>query len=115
MKNPVVTTFVRAALIQFDPAIENIFTIDMSLAFGLYFTLVLAFLYIPTYSILQYQGRKLRDQLYPINSLAEYTEKEATRVKFEEILNLRVGIAQNLRSSVFILAPLLTRSALCRE
>ena len=98
----------RDALIQYDPVIKNIFTIEMTLAFGLYFTLLLAFLYIPTYAILQFNGRMLRDQIYPVKSLTDYAEKEAARHKFEEILNLRVGVIQNLRSSVVILAPLLT-------
>jgi MFS family permease len=102
------TEALRNALIDFQPANEDIFSASMAIVYGLYFALVLALIYVPTFLQLQKLGRNFIDKIYPVKSLVEYGEKKDRRDQVEELLNLKIGVFANLRSGLFILAPLVT-------
>ena len=102
------TGAMRQALIEFSSANADAFTNNMVLAHGLYFTFLLAMLYVPTYVVVQMYGRLLRDKVYPVTTLDDYKGKEPLRKQFDEMLNLNITVGQNLRAGLFILAPLAT-------
>ncbi|OGO41063.1 MAG: hypothetical protein A2W36_02900 [Chloroflexi bacterium RBG_16_58_14] len=102
------TGAMRQALVEYNPANEQLFSNNMVLAHGLYFTFLLGVLYVPTYIVVQLYGRLLRDKVYPVITLDDYKEKEPLRKQFDEILNLNITVGQNLRAGLFILAPLVT-------
>ena len=78
------------------------------LAYGLYFTVVVAIIYAPTYLALLETGRKVRDSVYPIDSLEGLIEVESKRKELEALLQLRISAEQGLRTGLAILAPLLS-------
>ena len=102
------TGAMRQALVEFNPANEQLFSNNMVLAHGLYFTFLLGVLYVPTYVVLQMYGRLLVDKVYPVTTLDDYRGKDPLRKQFDEILNLNITVGQNLRAGLFILAPLVT-------
>ena len=80
------------ALIDFNPEYEAKFTDNIVLMNGLYFSFLLALLYVPTYTVYQYYDRKVRDKVYRVNSIEEHKEKIDQRKELEELLDLKITV-----------------------
>lgn len=78
------------------------------LTYGLYFTVVVALIYAPTFLSLVRSGMDLRDRLYPICQVDTLAETMAKRKSFEDNMQLNIGLQQSLSTGLIILAPLLS-------
>jgi hypothetical protein len=80
------------------------------LVYGAYFTMLIALVYIPTYSSLLEIGRHLRDTFFPtlLLNTSDWADTYAKRKKLEELLQLQTTVQQSLQASVAIFAPLLS-------
>ncbi len=87
---------------------ESEYPIAVVLVYGLYYTIILALIYTPTYLSLLDAGSRLRDRIYPLDSLPSLIENAGKRAKMDEILQLNVRTEQSLRAGIAILAPLLS-------
>ena len=87
---------------------ESEYPIAVVLVYGLYYTVVLALIYTPTYVSLLDAGSRLRDRIYPLDSLPSLIENTEKRAKMDEVLQLNVRAEHSLRAGIAILAPLLS-------
>lgn len=83
------------------------FGAEKVLVFGLYYTLILILVFLPTFSILITTGRKLRDEILPIPSPQneKWNSWCAKREKLEKILAL--SVTESLRAAIAVMAPVL--------
>lgn len=84
------------------------FPIQTVLIYALYYSVLLALIYIPTYLSLLNTGYAVRDELYPICDVDKFNDQIAKRKSFEENLQLNINFEQNLRAGLVILSPLLS-------
>lgn len=87
---------------------EDKYPLTIVLAYGLYYTMLLALVYFPTHLSLVGAGRKLRDRIYPLDSLESLVEDDESRKKLDEFLQLKLSTEQSLRTGIAILTPLLS-------
>jgi hypothetical protein len=100
----------RNALIAFGMD-ASFFPQTVVLAFGAYYTLLIALVYIPVYNYLMDAGRKIRDSRVPglfSKTLDEWGTSYKVRTDLEAILQLHYTPQQQLQTAVAILAPLLS-------
>lgn len=103
LRKATVPTFVR----------EDRFPAEGILLYGAFFTGLLLLVYVPAHLALKGLGVKVRDHYFPISgmpdpssdSLRGWVDKRAT---LETLLQLNVTPLQQLQTSLFILAPLLS-------
>lgn len=105
---PIITAGLRAVLIEAYPEVEKIYPTSYVIIYGLLFTSLLLLIYIPTHIILSEAGRKLRDSLCPLNSLDALVTVVEKRKSLDELLQINVGMIQNLKSGFFTLTPLVS-------
>jgi hypothetical protein len=86
----------------------NRVTTLLVLTYGLYFTVLVAITYVPTYLALLHTGSELRDKLFPILQIDKLGETMAKRKAFEDHLQLNIDLEQSLRTGLVILSPLLS-------
>ena len=86
---------------------ETVFTVGKVIVFGLYYTLILALTFLPTFSLLITTGHKLRDDIIPIPSPHNDAWESACskRRKLEKLLAL--SVTESLRALIAILAPVI--------
>jgi hypothetical protein len=79
------------------------------LAYGAYFTLLVALIYLPVFVALRETGLRLLNQIYPVLPVTSstWTEQFTKRQALERALRLEATAEQSLRSGVAILAPLI--------
>jgi hypothetical protein len=79
------------------------------LAYGAYFTLLVALIYLPVFVALRETALRLLNQVYPIQSVGSSTwaEQFSKRETLGRALRLETTAEQSLRSGVAILAPLI--------
>jgi len=84
---------------------ETDFTVEKVLVFGLYYTLILILIFLPTFSILITTGHKLRDDIIPI--LSPHNAAWESSCKKRERLGklLALSMTESLRAVIAILAP----------
>lgn len=104
---PINTAGLRAILIVLDSNNGQAFPITYPILYGLIFTLILLLLYIPVHLALSETSRKLRDCLRPLESLESLKPDLELRQALDELLQTNIGIIQNLKAGLIILAPLL--------
>jgi len=85
------------------------FPVSLVLAYGVYFTLVLAVIYFPAQASLLETGRRIRDSLCPLPSpdSGSWGEVYAKHKSLTELLEIRTTVVESFRTGVAILAPLL--------
>jgi len=105
---PVTTSGLRAILIALNPENEQNFPITNAILFGLVFTILLLFIYVPTHLALTETSRKLRDLLCPLAELETLTTDMNQRKALDELLQTNIGFTQNLKAGLITLAPLVT-------
>ena len=104
------TGALRKTMVAFDEHNEVSFSSAIILAYGLYYTLVLALVYAPVYSCISQTGQVLLDKFFPqlLPKDEHWSERNSRRKEFEEYLQLGLGTEQNFQSHIAILAPLLS-------
>ncbi len=105
---PITTAGLRAILIALDPANDKNFPITNAILFGLVFTILLLFIYIPSHLALTEVSRKLRDGLCPLTTLDALQKEMEQRKLLDELLQTNIGITQNLKAGLITFAPLAT-------
>lgn len=104
------TGALRNALISYDAALAESFPALIVICYGIYYTLLLALIYLPTFLALRKVGRRLCDEYSPLPSPddANWNELYKKRQNLEELLQLNVGARKRLQSSIAVFAPLLS-------
>lgn len=78
------------------------------LVYGLYFTLVVALIYLPTYYFLAGTGRQVSEVFYPADLPQTFVNVLNKRAALGEKLQINLNAAQSLGAGLVILSPLLT-------
>jgi MFS family permease len=104
---PVATAALRSILIALQPDNETRFPITLIAVYGLFYTTVLIVTYAPVHLLLAETSRKLRDRLCPIDTLINLEDHLKKRKMLDEWLETNVGLAQNLKTGVVALSPLI--------
>lgn len=104
------TGALRNVSISIEAATKTDFPPELVLAFGAYFTVILALAYIPTYTLLIAVGRQLCETFFPIPSLESESLAKwySERKSLEDLLQIRVSVGQNFQTSMAIFAPLVS-------
>jgi hypothetical protein len=105
---PLVTAGLRSVMIAIDEKNQEFFPITIVIVYGLAFTSLLVYIYVPAHLSLTECSRKVRDTLCPINSLDKLEDTLKKRKALDDLLQTNIGIGQNLKSGVATLAPLVT-------
>ena len=105
---PIITAGLRAVLIEAYPHVEQIYPTSFVIIYGLLFTSLLLLIYIPTHIILSEAGKQLRDNLCPLKALDTLVSVVEKRKSLDELLQINVGVTQNLKSGFFTLTPLVS-------
>ena len=105
--NPIITSAYLSIWKEIGLFTPETFPSQAIIVYGLIFTLLLILIYVPTYITLTNVGRELRDAIYPLNIDAlEDTLKN--RRMLNDLLQINFGIAENLKSGIFTLTPLIS-------
>ena len=86
------------------------FPVEFVLAYGGFFTFLIAAIYAPTYAAVREVGHRIRDEIcgqLPTNprDASAWGEWQSQRTSIASFLELDVSIAQRLRTALAILAP----------
>ena len=84
------------------------------LVYGGVGSLLVAVSYVPGWTALQHAGKRLRDQLFPMDDLDEATKVLSVaedRQKLEQILGVDRSVVSDLQTGLAIVAPLLASAA----
>lgn len=77
------------------------------LVYGLYFTVLVALIYRPTYLTLVGTGHKAVEKIYPVNQPQTFAEALEKRQSLEHHLHINLDLSQGLRTGLVVLSPLL--------
>jgi hypothetical protein len=105
---PLIIIALRSILITIDPQIDNLYPVSYVIFQGLIFTMLLLFMYVPTYLELTVVGRQLRDALYPLSSLNDLKDTVEKRKTLDNLLRTEGSFTTNLSSSILTLSPLIS-------
>ncbi len=96
----------RQTVLDFAPATN--FPYQGVLLYGLFFSILVAAVYIPAHLTLASVGAAICDQVFPAMppTAPEWEERTATREKLAAVLDLDVGLVGRFKTSVAILTPL---------
>lgn len=96
----------RRTVLAFAPATD--FPYEGVLLYGLFFSILVAAIYIPTHVTLARVGAAICDQVFPPvpPTSPEWDERTAKREKLGAVLSLDVGLVGRFKASVAILTPL---------
>src|SRR5713101_1471819 len=97
----------RKAVLAVGYSVEA-FPAVLVLAYGAYFTFLVALIYLPVFAALRETGFRFLNQSYPFQSVTASTwiEQCGKRQTLEKVLRLEGTAEQSLRSGLAILAPL---------
>ena len=103
------TGALRNTLISIEVLPKETFPPEMVLAYGAYFTIILALVYLPAYNALRSVGLQICEALLPFPALEAdaFGKWYSARKNFESFLQLEVTAWQNAQTSLAIFAPLL--------
>lgn len=98
----------RKALLSVGYSGED-FPAVLVLAYGAYFTLLVALVYLPVFGSLRWAGLRLVSQVCPIQPITApaWADQAGKRQILEHVLRLDATVEQSFRSGVAILAPLI--------
>jgi hypothetical protein len=105
---PLIIIALRSILIAIDPEIGKLYPVSYVIFQGLIFTMLLVFIYAPTYIDLSIVGRQFRDVLYPLNSLDDLKDIVEKRQTLDNLLQTEGSFGTNLRTSILTLSPLIS-------
>jgi len=105
--NPIVTSAYLSIWKEVGLFTPETFPSQAIIIYGLIFTLLLIFIYVPTYITLTNVGRELRDARYPLD-VDELEDTLKNRKMLNDLLQINFGIADNLKSGIFTLTPLIS-------
>jgi hypothetical protein len=90
-------------------SIEHVFPTNYIFLYGLLFSILIALAYAPAHITFQAAGRKLRDTIVPMLEPGDpgWQARLTERKSFEDLLELQVTTAANLRVGIAALSPLL--------
>lgn len=107
--NPIITAAYASVWKEVGVFTKDTFPSQGIIIYGLIITLLLIFIYAPTYFNLTNVGRELRDAKYPypqqLDDLKGIMEKRKT---LDELLQINIGITENLKNGIFTLSPLVS-------
>jgi hypothetical protein len=107
--NPIITAAFFSVWKEIKVFTPDNFPSHVVIIYGLIFTLLLLFIYVPTYINLTNVGRDLCNAKYPypqhLDDLKNVMEKRKT---LDELLQTNIGIAENLKNGIFTLSPLIS-------
>jgi hypothetical protein len=97
----------RHAVLDYKPA--TTYGLELVLVYGLFFSILIAAIYLPTHLTLAAAGSALRDSFFPAvaPSSSEWEERVRQREQFNRMLQLEVGPFGRLHASAAILTPLI--------
>jgi hypothetical protein len=98
-----------SALTHGGKAAEGVFPPEYVLVYGIYFSALLALVYVPTHRTLLQVGAHFRELLFPLPPPRDETwaETYAKRKTLDELLQLQLGTTSTFKAGVAILTPLL--------
>lgn len=105
---PLVIIALRSILIAIDPEIGKLYPVSYVIFQALIFTMLLVFIYAPTYIDLSVVGRQLREVLCPLHSLDNLKDTVEKRKTLDNLLQTEGSFGANLRSSILPLSPLIS-------
>jgi hypothetical protein len=105
---PLIIIALRSILITIDPQIDNLYPVSYVIFQSLIFTMLLLFMYVPTYLELTVVVRQLRDVLCPLNSLNDLKDTAEKRKTLDNLLRTEGSFTTNLSSSILTLSPLIS-------
>jgi hypothetical protein len=105
---PLIAIALRSVLIAIDPQMDKFYPVSYVIFQGLLFTMLLLFIYVPTYLDLSVVGRQIRDVLCPLSSLNDLKDTVEKRKTLDHLLQTEGSFATNLRSSLLPLSPLIS-------
>ena len=81
---------------------------EFVLMYGIFYSAVLALVYVPTYARLSEVGRAIRDRSLPAPEMTDqsWTRRYEARTRADEFLQLGLSTSQSFRAGVAILTPL---------
>jgi hypothetical protein len=107
--NPIITAAYISIWQEIGIFTRETFPSQGIIIYGLIITLLLIFIYVPTYFNITNVGRELRDAKYPypqqLDDLKGVLEKRKT---LDELLQTNIGITENLKNGIFTLSPLVS-------
>ncbi len=107
--NPIITAAYASVWKEVGVFTKDTFPSQGIIIYGLIITLLLIFIYAPTYFNLTNVGRELRDAKYPypqqLDDLKGIMERRKT---LDELLQINIGITENLKNGIFTLSPLVS-------
>ncbi len=103
---PVATAALRSILMVLEQANDNNYPTSLMAVYGLFYTALLITFYAPAHLIIVETSRKLRDKLCPIDNLTLLEDNLKKRNALDEWLETNIGLAQNLRTGIVTLSPL---------
>jgi hypothetical protein len=97
----------RQTVLEFAPSTN--FPYEGVLLYGLFFSILVAAVYVPTHLTLASVGASICDQAFPAvpPSAPEWEERTAKRERLAATLDLDVGLVGRFKASVAIMTPLL--------
>jgi hypothetical protein len=88
---------------------ENLhYPVSLVIIYGLYFSFLLIIIYSPAHLALSQAAKKLRDAVYPIESMETLAEDTEKRKNFDVVFQLNKGLGITFQNSIILLSPLLT-------
>ncbi len=97
----------RRTVLEFAPATN--FPYEGVLLYGLFFSILVAAVYLPTYLTLARVGEEIREAVFPAvpPTSPGWPERTAQRASLTGVLGLDVDLASRFRTSVTIISPLI--------
>jgi hypothetical protein len=87
----------------------EVFPVDYVLLYGVFFTLLLALVYVPAYLKLQAAGRAIIADYVPINPRTkDFAEEYEKRQQLTTLLRLDTSVASSFAAGAAIVTPLVT-------
>jgi hypothetical protein len=104
--NPIITAAYFSTGVEMGQYLIEKFPRQGIIIYGLILTMLMLFIYVPTYLNLSQVGRNLRDAVHPISSIENLGDTLAKREPLEKLLQTKNGLIENLKSGAFSLTPL---------
>lgn len=106
--NPLITAAYGAIGIDLGLFTNDNLPRGIIIVYGLLLTLVLIFIFAPAYYNLSNVGKRLRDSVYPMNSLDKVKDTITKRDELDNLLQNKVSLTGNIISGALSLSPLIT-------
>ena len=106
--NPLITAAYGAIGVDLGLFTKENLPEGLIIVYGLLLTLILIFIFAPAYYNLSNVGKRLRDSVYPMNSLDKVKDTMTKRDELDNLLQNKVSLTGNIISGALSLSPLIT-------